>query len=117
MTDKDKLLATISFLRSLGAKTVQVRYSDDEDPDIWIILAKFDGHNRYKIDGVEVDAGLDPLSASVRLCERIIDGHKCRYCNKVIALEVDSLAKLPFDQAICWYQWDPELKIIRRGCE
>ncbi len=117
MTEKHKLLALIHFLRGTGAKHVQLRYSDEQQPDIWIVVAKFDGKNRYDIDGVEVEASFTPVRAALRLCERLVDGRKCRYCGKRIALEMDSLAKLPFDHMICWYQYDPELKTIRRGCE
>ena len=117
MTEKDKLLASIEFLRRIGAKQVQLRYSDDEEPEIWIVVAKFNGKNRLHINGVEMEASTTPLRAGVRLCERLVDGTKCHYCKKSVALEAESLARMPFDQNICWYQYDPELKKFRRGCE
>lgn len=117
MTDSDKIRAAISFIRSLGAKQVQLRYSDDEEPDIWIAVARFDKKNRIHADELEVDASLTAIQAVIRLTERLMDGNSCRFCRKRMALEANTLAKMPFDQLICWYQWDPELKVIRRGCE
>jgi hypothetical protein len=117
VTDKDRLLAAIDFIRSWGARKVQVRYSDDEKPDLWMVAAFFDGKNRHSIKGMEVEVDLTPVRAAMRLCERIADGRKCRYCNRPIGLEPDSLATMPLNQVICWYQYDPELKKIRRSCE
>lgn len=117
MTDRDKLLAAIAFIRSLGAKQVQLRYSDDEEPDIWIVVAKFNKRNRIHADEMEIDASFTPTQAALRLIERLVDGHECRFCRKRMALEATTLARMPFDQLICWYQYDPELKVIRRGCE
>lgn len=115
--DSDKLKAGIDFLRRMGAQQFQIRYSDDEKPDIWIAVAIFDGKNPMKIKGVEVDASIDPLRAVLRLCERLADGGECLHCHKRVALEPDSLSHMPFDQMICWYQYDPELKTFRRSCE
>lgn len=116
--DKDKLLAAIDFIRRCGASQVQVRYSDDEEPDIWFVVAKFDKKKTpMAMNGIEVDASTNPTRAALRLCERLCDGSLCSHCHKPAALEPDSLNRMPFDQTICWYQYDPELKKFRRGCE
>ena len=117
MTEKDKLLASIDFLRRIGATQVQVRYSDDEKPDIWMIVAKFKKKNNVAANEFEIEASLDPTRAALRLCERLADGSVCSHCHKRVALEPDSLARMPFDQLLCWYQYDPEMKKFRRGCE
>lgn len=114
---KDKLLAAINYLRRTGAKQVQVRYSDDDSPPIWFVVAKFDGKNHLGIKGIEVDAATEPLAAALRLCERLTDGGVCLHCHKNAAFEPNSLLRMPFDNQICWYQYDPELKKYRRGCE
>jgi len=114
--NKDKLLAAIDYLRRTGARQVQIRYSDEE-PAIWFVVAKFDGKNPAHINGIEVDASDDPLRAALRLCERLTDGGICAHCHKPAAFEASSLLRMPFDRQICWYQYDPELKKFRRGCE
>jgi hypothetical protein len=117
MSDKDKLLAAIEFIRRCGASQVQVRYSDDEEPAVWFVVAKFDKKNSMGMTGFEVDASVNPVRAALRLCERLADGSKCTHCHRPVGLEPDSLLRMPFDRAICWYQYDPELKKFRRGCE
>jgi len=115
--DKDKFNAAVKFIRRTGAKSVDIRYSDDEDPTVWFVVAKFDGSNVTGIEGVEVDAGFSPLRAILRLCERLADGGLCRHCERRLGLVTDTLARMPMDDVICWYQYDPELKVFRRGCE
>jgi hypothetical protein len=112
--EQDKLYAAIEFIRRTGAKQVQIRYSDDEHPDVWIVVALYDGKNPAKIKGVEVDASTSATRAALRLCERLADGGQC---GKRTGLEPDLLVTMPFNQMICWYQYDPELKMFRRGCE
>ena len=115
--EKDKLLAAIEFIRRTGARQVQVRYSDDEKPTIWFVVAIYDGKNPGNVEGVEVDASASPTRAALRLCERLADGGKCQHCQRPTGLEPDLLLTMPFNEAICWYQYDPELKNFRRGCE
>jgi hypothetical protein len=109
--DEPKLLAAIDFIRRTGARSVQVRYSDDEEPVVWFVVASFDG------DRHEVDASLHPTRAALRLCERLADGGQCRHCGRPTGLEPDSLDTMPLDELVCWYQYDPELATFRRGCE
>lgn len=117
MADEDKLKASIEFLRRTGAQQIQIRYSDDEVPNIWFVVAIFDGKNPAKLEGIEVDAALTPLRASLRLCERLADGGMCTHCKRPVGFEPDLLVTMPANKAICWYQYDPELKTFRRGCE
>jgi len=109
--DEDKLKAAIEFIRRTGARQVQVRYSDDERPTVWFVVAKYP-KNHY-----EMDAALTPLRAALRLCERLCDGGMCAYCHRPAGFEPDHLWRMPWDKVICWYQYDPELKTFRRGCE
>lgn len=115
--DKDKLLAAVHYIRRTGAKQVQIRYHDDEQPVVWFVVAMYDGFNPSGIMGVEVDAATTPLDAALRLCERIGDGAKCNHCNRPSGFEPNLLVRMPHDDKICWYQYDPELKTFRRGCE
>jgi hypothetical protein len=112
--DEPRFLAAIDFVRRTGARQVQVRWSDDEQPTVWFVVAGYvhDGRERY-----EVDASLDPTRAALRLCERLADGGRCTHCNRVTGLDPDSLDTMPLNELVCWYQYDPELKTFRRGCE
>jgi len=115
--DQEKLAATIDFLRRTGAKQVQIRYSDDEQPVVWFVVVKYDGFNPGGTVGFETDAAATPLAAALRLCERVGDGGKCAHCNRPTGFEPNLLIRMPMDDKICWYQFDPELKTFRRGCE
>ncbi len=114
---QDKIQAGVHFLHRTGAKSVQIRYSDDEQPTIWFVVALYDGNNPAGIEGVETDAAINPVRAILRLCERLADGGECAHCHRRVGFEPDSIDAMPFDQMICWYQYDPELKKYRRGCE
>lgn len=114
--DQGKMRAAIEFVRKCGARQIQVRYSDDEDPDIWFVVAIFDGKNPAKIKGVEVDASTDPLRAALRLCERLADGATCVHCHRRTMLDPDSMMRQPLDAIVCWYQYDPGAKRFIRGC-
>ena len=117
MSDADKLKAAMDFLRSIGAEHVRLRVSNDEEPEIWIVVAEYKGKNRLHIRGTHVEASLDATRAAIRLCERLVDGSYCVHCEKRVAIEAELLAKMPFDHMICWYQYDPEMKVFRRSCE
>jgi len=107
----------VFFLRRSGASQVQIRFSDDEQPVIWFVVAIFDGKNPAGMTGHEVDASSSPLRAILRLCERLADGGQCLHCGRPVGFESDLLIRMPADKVICWYQYDPELKTYRRGCE
>lgn len=112
-----KLKAAVEFLRHLGAKQVQIRYSDEVEPTVWFVVIKFDESGALPVNALEVDAAFNPLRAALRLCERMADGGKCIHCGRAVGFEPDALHRMPLDEVICWYQYDPELKTFRRGCE
>ena len=106
-----KLVAAIEFVSRTGTSQFQLRYQDDEMPVIWMAVANYrDGRS-------EVAAALNPLRAVLRLCETLADGGMCAHCQRPSGFEPDSLDSMPFNMAICWWQWDPELGKFRRGCE
>lgn len=106
-----KLTAGVDFIRRTGSKTFQLRYSDDEQPVVWIAVAG------YPDERHEVDASLDPIRAVLRLCERLADGGQCVHCGRPTGLDPDTIETMPLNDLICWYQFDPELRTFRRGCE
>lgn len=115
--DNDKMRAGIDFIRRTGASQVQVRIFDEEYPHAWMAVAVYNGKNPAKIHGVECDAAMTATRAILRLCERVGDGGACVHCGKPTGFEPDGLWSMPIPDKICWYQFDPELKVYRRGCE
>lgn len=111
-----KLGAALDFIRRTGAHQVQVRYSDDTYPVVWFVVALYDGQNPKKIEGFEADASADPLRAALRLCERLADGGQCTHCSRPVGFEPDLLLRMPMDDKICWYQYDPGSNKFVRGC-
>lgn len=106
----EKMTAAVDFIRRTGASSFQLRYTDDEQPLVWIAVASFGERH-------EVDASIDPERAVLRLAERLTDGGRCKHCSRPSGLDPDSLDTMPMSDMVCWYQYDPELKRFRRGCE
>ena len=120
--DDARMVAAVDFIRRTGAREVQIRYSDDEQPVVWFVVAQFliGPDNRPAIEGdpyFEVDAAGHPVRAALRLCERLADGGQCTHCGRPTGLDPDSIETMPLNEIFCWYQFDPELKTFRRGCE
>lgn len=108
---QDKLSAVIAFIGHTGAESVNLRYQDDEQPVIWMMIASYPNGKH------EVDASLDPVRAALRLCERLADGGQCQHCGRPSGLDPDTYDTMPLNNVICWYQYDPETKRFRRSCE
>lgn len=108
-----RFVAGVDMIRRTGAETFQIRWSDDEEPTVWFAVAG------YPAGRWETAAALDPVRAVLRLCERTLDGGVCTHCKLPVAFEPDDLSPIesPLDRMACWYQFDPELATIRRGCE
>lgn len=109
--DDARLIAAVEMVRRTGASNFSIRYTDDEEPVVWIAVADY-GEGRC-----EVDASLDPLRAVLRLCERLVDGGTCTHCGRPAGLDPDALETMPMNELVCWYQYDPERQTFRRGCE
>lgn len=109
--DRDRMNAALEFVRRTGAESIGIRYQDDDAPVVWIAVAG------YVDDRWETDAALSPFRAVLRLCERLADGGQCTHCGRPTGLDPDTLDTMPMSHLVCWYQFDPELKVFRRGCE
>ena len=117
-----RLVAAVKLVRRTGARTFTLRYSDDEEPTVWMAVGEWlwrdggpvakDGETRY-----EVAAALTPLVASMRLLDQIVDGGTCAHCGKTTAVSDNWQAPTLLDEHICWYVYDPELQEFRRSCE
>src|SRR3954471_20750719 len=85
---RDKLVAAFNFVGGTGAKSVQLRWSDDEQPVVWMAVAEY-GPPRYDETNHEVDASIHPVRAMLRLCERLADGGMCNHCKRPSGLDPD----------------------------
>jgi hypothetical protein len=111
-----RLVAATSMIGRVGATSVQIRWSDDEEPVVWFVVAMFDD------DVWETASGRDPIEAAMRCAEQLVDGGKCVHCGKPTALDTDWESPLStfarqFDVDLCAYVYDPELNTFRRTCE
>lgn len=92
---------------------LQVRWSDDEVPTVWMATAKYQRGDEVRW---EATGAMGPTQAVLRLCEILIDGGHCTHCSRPTGF-TEHFDGMPLDQLVCWYQWDPELSTFRRGCE
>lgn len=104
-----RMMAGLDMLGRTGMTEAQIRYSDDEEPTVWFVVARFE--DRY-----EVAADLEPTRAMLKLCEQIIDGGTCTHCHKPTGIIVDDDGVPPIP-LVCWYTYDAESKSFKRGCE
>lgn len=117
-----RFTAALDMIGRTGARTCQIRFQDDEEPTVWIALGEYGvdendipipkgGKTVYKLG-----AGLHPLVAVLNLLDETIDGGMCTHCHKPSGV-TSEIVTMPLDGLICWYQFDPELNVFRRGCE
>lgn len=115
-------LAAVDLLRRTGSSTFEIRYSDDNQPVVWLAISGYrtDKHGHPVATGTpnayEVAAALLPEDAIFRLCDQLIDGGWCKHCNRPAGFERGT-EPMPLGDHICWYQYDPELATYRRSCE
>ena len=119
-----RLAAYTQMARRSGATALQIRYSDDRQPTVWMAVAELHPTiiEGRKIAGrgearFVVGAGLEPVAALYRLLEDMVDGSFCVHCSRPTGITDDFEPDMPLEDRICWYRWDPELATIRRGCE
>jgi hypothetical protein len=103
-----RFIAAVDLIGHTGSTNFQIRYCDEVKPIVWIAAAQFGKH-------WECAAAMNPLRAVFRLCDSLMDGGLCVHCNRPSGFE-PSIDPMPMSKLICWYQWDPELKVFRRGC-
>ena len=102
------LTACVDLFGHTGAKGCQVRYSDDEEPTVWFVVADY-GEGRW-----ETAAALTADVAAWRLAERLIDGGHCMHCGRPTALLNDE-GPLAWAGLGCEYRYRNG-KIVR-GCD
>ena len=113
----ERFIPAVEMVERTGAKGFQIRWCEEEEPTVWFAMATYDREWRGEHRELhEVAAAMDPVTAVFRLCESLMDGGQCRHCHRPTGFIPDLKPTLA-DKLICWYQWDPELKTFRRGCE
>lgn len=129
--DEAHLTAAVGMIGRTGATQVQIRYSDDEQPVVWFLVAAYKSAetrvrsrsgNPAKRSGLpemvyESASANDPIEASYRLLERLMDGGFCTHCKRPTGVNRDWQDEMPANKLICWYVYDPENKTFRRSCE
>lgn len=110
VADDPLLIAAIELIGRTGAKNIQIRYTDDPEPTVWIADAEWD-------EGRLCGSGFTPVDAAFDLCENAIDGGVCKHCHRPTAVTGQWEETLPLAKDICWYVYDPEMKKFRRSCE
>lgn len=117
-----RLTAGIMLLGNSGSRSFQLRFSDDEDPVVWIAVAEYflNDSGRPVAKGgkqtFETAAGMTPVKAVLRLCDQVMDGGLCLHCHKPTGVTDEWRGDMPLGEVICWYRYDPETEKFRRGC-
>jgi len=99
--------AAIQLIGRTGATNFQIRFSDDEQPTVWIAVAVYGR-------AWEAAAGQTPHQAIIRLCEQLVDGGECTHCHRP-TMFMEEMEEP--DLLFCVYAFDPELATYRRSCE
>ncbi len=120
----DHVIAVIDLLGRTGAKDFQIRYSDDQEPTVWIAVARYSVRSpgdAFPTRHYQAAGGLTPDAAAYALLEQVLDGGMCVHCGRQTAVErqwddAEFLAELSA-VGVCVYAYDPETKRYRRSCE
>lgn len=102
-----EVLAYADFIGHTGADEFQIRYDDEQDPIVWVAVARHDHH-------YSTGSGMSPAEACFRLGEQLTDGGRCTHCGRPSALtERFGGGLVP---GICWYGYNPDSQKVERGC-
>ena len=123
-----RFLAGVNMIERTGAKSFRIGYNDEDTPVVWFAVAEWEkitaGPTVHR--AAECAAGLDPLSAVMRLCEQVIDGGLCMHCGQPTIFDPSPPTEGPVSRDVfndvldtigCRYTFDPELATFRRSCE
>jgi hypothetical protein len=124
-TDDPRLAAGAKFIGRTGATSFQIRYSDDEQPVVWMAVAEYHlgpsgrpvAKNKPGRQAFEAAAAMNPVEAVMRLCDQLADGGECQHCHRPTGVTDEWRGDMPLADVVCWYRYDPETQAFRRGCE
>lgn len=122
--DEVLLTASIDMVRRCGALSVQVRWSDDPPPTVWLCVVelKLNMQNRpVPRDQVGrkthvVEASLLPWEAAFKLAESLVDGGRCQHCGRPAGVLRPGSRVPPRSRPICWYRMPQGGKEFVRDC-
>lgn len=117
-----RMSAGIALLRRTGSMSFQLRFSDDEDPIVWMAVGEWrigedgrparEGKTHY-----EVAAAMTPPAAVMRLLDQMIDGGTCPQCERVTSVLHDAAGVRPLGRITCVWGYDAELELYVRSCD
>lgn len=116
LPDEPFFLACVDMIGRTGPKTLEFRWSPPEienTPTVWIAVAGYEVREKWAFVS---ECAFAVETATFRLLERLVDGGQCQQCSKPTGVTRE-FHRMPIPEEICWYQFDPELKTFRRGCE
>jgi len=106
-----KFIAALDMLRRTGLRSFQIRYSDDEEPTVWMAVGVW-GDDRW-----ECAAAGHPMQALMRLLDQAIDGGTCTHCGRPTGVSDHWESSMPLADAVCWQVYDPSTKKFVRSCD
>ena len=110
-----RYIAAVKLIGRTGSTSYRIGHSDEAEdgkPVIWHATAS------YRTGVFEVAAGRDPVQATLRLCDALVDGGVCTHCRRMTIFDGEHTAdQLQLGPDYCVYAWDPELQTFRRDCE
>jgi hypothetical protein len=110
LSEDPRFMPAVDMVGRTGADQFKMWFCGEQKPPVvWIAAAMYE-------DSWECASAINPLRALFRLCETLVDGGMCVHCERPTGF-IPDLDPTIMDDLICWYQWDPELKTFRRGCE
>ncbi len=122
-----RLVAAIDLLRRTGCVETQVRYDEEQEPIVWVVVSKWnrgpDGRPRAvaaadTTEAWEASGAMTPADAAIRLVELVVDGSICAHCGRPAGADTDwAFDWQRLGPGICWYLYDPEVQKFRRSCE
>lgn len=116
-----RFTAAIDLIGRSGATSFELRYSDDQQPVVWMAIGSWPASlfdKGAKGERHEAAGALSPMKAVMRLLTSILDGvGTCSHCKRPTAVSDDFTRSMPLEDHVCWYVYDPEMQMFRRGCE
>jgi hypothetical protein len=115
-------IAAVKMIERTGVRKFEIRYQDDEQPVVWIAVGTWRIHDGRPVatcgaERYEAAAALDPVNATLRLLDEVLDGGQCQHCGRPTGATEEWRGDMPLADVMCWYRYDPETQSFRRGCE
>jgi hypothetical protein len=117
----------LDLLKRTGVRQVQVRYSDDEDPVIWMVAACWyaDKHGmpvatKRESEGTmwKTAAGFAPSQALFSLLDALVGEHSggaCTHCRRLTGFDPRLHPRAQLEDEKCWWTFNGEEFV--RGCK